>query len=75
MIRLLPIAVVDRPSYSLQAIAAGRQLLGTKTKVTKMRYAILARSVTLPSWCFIAGRRNAASATEIRQRAQDFKCQ
>ena len=71
MIRLLPIAVVDRPSYSLNAIAIGRQLLGRRTKVKKMRHAILTRSVNLPSWCFIAGQLNKASATEIRQRTQD----
>ena len=68
MIRLLPIAVVDRPSYSFKAIATGRQLLGRRTRVTKMRYAISTRTVNLPSWCFIAGQLNAASATEIRQR-------
>ena len=71
MIRLLPIAVVDRPSYSFRAIATGRQLLGRRTKVTKMRYAIMTGTVNLPSWCFIAGQLNAASATEIRQRTQD----
>ena len=70
MIRLLPIAVIDRPGYSLRSIATGRQLLGRQTKVTKMRYAIVTRTVSLPSWCFIAGQLNAASATEIRQRSQ-----
>jgi nicotinate-nucleotide adenylyltransferase len=74
LIRLLPIAVVDRPSYSYRAIATGRQLLGRRTKVTKMRYAIVARSVNLPGWCFIAGQLNAASATEIRQRTQSRTC-
>ena len=67
MTRLLPIAVVNRPSYSFKAIATGRQLLGRQTKVTKMRYAIVTRAVNLPSWCFIAGQLNAASATEIRR--------
>ena len=67
MIRLLLIAVVDRPSYSFKAIATGRQLLGQRTKVTKMRHAIVTKTVSLPSWCFLAGQRNAASATQIRQ--------
>jgi nicotinate-nucleotide adenylyltransferase len=67
MIRLLPIAVVDRPSYSFRAIAIGRQLLGRRTKVTKMRCAIVNRTMNLPRWCFIAGQTNTASATEIRQ--------
>jgi nicotinate-nucleotide adenylyltransferase len=75
MIRLLPIAVVDRPSYSFKAIATGRQLLGRRTKVTKMRCAIATRTLNLPSWCFIAGQLNAASATEIRQRTKDHTCQ
>ena len=74
MIQLLPIAVVDRPSYSFRAIATGRRLLGRRTKVTKMRHAIVTRSVNLPGWCFIAGRLNAASATEIRQRTQGRTC-
>jgi len=71
MIRLLPIAVVDRPSYSFKAIATGRQLLGRRIRVTKMRHGIMSKSVSLPSWCFLVGRRNAASATEIRQLSQD----
>ena len=75
MIRLLPIAVVDRPGYSFRAIATGQQLLGRRTRVTKMRYAIVTGTVNLPSWCFIAGQLNAASATEIRQRTQDRICQ
>ena len=74
MIRLLPIAVVDRPSYSFRAIATGRQLLGRRTKVTKMRNAIVTRSVSLPGWCFIVGQLNEASATEIRQRTQGRTC-
>ena len=74
LIRLLPIAVVDRPSYSFRAIATGRQLLGRRTKVTKMRNAIVTRSVSLPGWCFIVGQLNAASATEIRQRTQGRTC-
>ena len=70
MIHLLPIAVIDRPSYSMTAVAAGRCLLGRRYQVTKMRHAIATRSLKLPSWCFIAGHRNAVSATEIRQQAQ-----
>ncbi|MDC1382085.1 nicotinate-nicotinamide nucleotide adenylyltransferase [Candidatus Puniceispirillum sp.] len=69
MIQLLPIAVIDRPSYSLKAIAAGRCLLGRRNTVRKMRRAIAKRSVKLPSWCFITGQHNPASATEIRQQA------
>jgi nicotinate-nucleotide adenylyltransferase len=70
MIRLLPIAVIDRPSYSKKAIAVGRWLLGRRYRVSKMRHAIAMRSLKLPSWCFIAGQRHAASATEIRQQAK-----
>ena len=70
LIRLLPIAVIDRPSYSLKAIASGRWLLGRRYQVGEMRRAITTRSLKLPGWCFIAGKRHAASATEIRQQAQ-----
>ena len=75
LIRLLPIAVIDRPSYSLRAIAAARWLLRRRKKVSKMRFAIATRSVNLPSWCFVAGKRNEASATEIRQQTRDRKSQ
>ena len=75
MIRLLPIAVIDRPSYSFRAIAAGRQLLGRQIKVTKMRHAMVTKSLNLPCWCFIAGQVHAASATEIRQQTQARACQ
>ena len=71
LIHLLPIAVIDRPGYSLKAIAKGRWLLGRRSQVTKMRYAIATRSLNLPTWCFIAGRLNGASATEIRQRKEN----
>lgn len=70
IVRLLPIAVIDRPSYSMTAVAAGRWLLGQRYQVAKMRRAITTRSLKLPSWCFIAGQRHAVSATEIRQQAQ-----
>ena len=70
MIRLLPIAVIDRPSYSMKAIADGRRLLGRRYQVAKMRHAIAMRSLKLPSWCFIAGKRNVTSATEIRRQTQ-----
>ena len=69
MIHVLPIAVIDRPSYSMKAIAAGQWLLGRRYQVAKMRNAIATRTLKMPSWCFIAGKRHAASATEIRQQA------
>ena len=72
--RLLPIAVIDRPSYSFRAIAAGRRLLGRRKSVKKMRHAIATRHINLPSWCFIAGQRNETSATEIRQRTLGHGC-
>lgn len=67
IIRLLPIAVIDRPSYSLKAIASGKSLLRRRSSVTKMRHSIATRSVNLPNWCFITGQHNTTSATEIRQ--------
>ena len=67
VIRLLPIAVIDRPSYSLRAIAVGRCLLQRRNEVSKMRHAIATRSVKLPGWCFITGQHNTTSATTIRK--------
>ena len=70
VIRLLPIAVIGRPSYSLRAIATSHWLLGRRFSVSKMRCAIAKRTVKLPSWCFLPGQIHAASATKIRQQAR-----
>jgi nicotinate-nucleotide adenylyltransferase len=69
LIRLLPIAVIDRPSYSLEAMGAGRQLFKQRYRVGGMRHALACRSGKLSGWCFIAGPKHKASASAIRARA------
>jgi nicotinate-nucleotide adenylyltransferase len=66
-IYLLPIAVIDRPSYSYQAISAGRHLFKHRCTSAQLRHRLRESRVDLPSWCFIAGERHQASATAIRQ--------
>lgn len=68
LINLLPIAVIDRPSYSLQAIAAGKRLFRRRYKPANLKTALAGRTGKLPAWCFIAGRKHTASATAIRER-------
>ena len=64
---LLPIAVIDRPSYSYQAISAGLHLFKHRCTSAQLRHRLRGSRVDLPSWCFIAGQRHQASATAIRQ--------
>ena len=66
-IYLLPIAVIDRPSYSYLAISAGRHLFKHRCTSAQLRRRLRESRVNLPSWCFIAGERHQASATAIRQ--------
>ena len=68
LINLLPIAVIDRPSYSMMAIAAGKRLFRRRYKPADLRAALASRTQRLPAWCFIAGRKHTASATAIRER-------
>jgi len=70
LLSLLPIAVIDRPSYSYQAISAGLHLFRRRYTSKKMRHKLACRQLQLPAWCFINGQRHHASATAIRQRHQ-----
>lgn len=65
--RRIPIAVIDRPSYSYQAMSAGRQLFKRRYTSAQLRHRLRESRVDLPGWCFIAGQRHHASATAIRQ--------
>jgi len=59
----VPVAVVDRPSYSYRALAsraAGRY------RKCRVRPAALARAAP-PAWCFVWAKRHPASATAIRR--------
>jgi nicotinate-nucleotide adenylyltransferase len=69
--RTMPIAVIDRPGYSYQALSNGRLLLRSRLSSRRLAAATLRGPGTAPSWCFIAGRRHHASATALRQ--QDRK--
>lgn len=68
--RCMPIAVIDRPGYSYQAMSRGALMLtGRRTARNMARTALRGRR-SAPSWCFIAGRRHHASATALRQQSQ-----
>ena len=65
--RAIPIAVLDRPGYSYQAICEGRRLLKCRQQPARFQARALAKDGSVASWCFIAGRRHHASATALRQ--------
>tara|TARA_B100000683_G_scaffold262997_1_gene290789 strand:+ start:209 stop:886 length:678 start_codon:yes stop_codon:yes gene_type:complete len=67
IINLLPIAVIDRPGYSYQAISAGRQLFKRRYTHGQLRCRLVSTRQKMPGWCFVAGQRHHASATDIRQ--------
>ena len=68
IIELLPIAVIDRPGYSYRAFGAGRQLFKRRYTHGQMRHRLLSSGQKMLGWCFIAGKRHHASATNIRQK-------
>ena len=67
IIDLLPIAVIDRPGYSYQAISAGRHLFTRRYTARQLRHRLLKSRQDMLGWCFIAGQRHHASATDIRK--------
>ena len=67
IIALLPIAVIDRPGYSYRAISAGRHLLTRRYTTSQLRRRLVKTRQHKLGWCFIAGQRHAASATDIRK--------
>ena len=67
IIDLLPIAVIDRPGYSYQAISAGRHLCTRRYTARQLRCKLVKTRKDMPGWCFIAGQRQHASATDIRK--------
>ena len=69
LIRLLPIAVVNRPRYALTAIGAGQRLFKRRYRTGALRAQLRSDAAQRPGWCFIAGPTHAASATAIRQAA------
>ncbi len=67
IINLLPIAVIDRPGYSYQAISAGRHLFRRRCTASQLRRRLVQTRQNMPEWCYIAGQRHHASATDIRK--------
>ncbi len=65
--RRMPIAVIDRPGYSYQAMSAGARLLDRRVTVGRMAAELRGSGSVGRHWCFIAGRRHHASATALRQ--------
>ncbi len=61
----LPIAVFDRPAYSLRALSGQAARRFTAQRIAAEQAFTLA-SHTLPAWSFIRSRLNPASATAIR---------
>jgi len=64
---LLPIAVIDRPSYSYQAISVGQRLFRRRLTSVQLRHRLVQSRLETPAWCFVDGKRHHASATAIRQ--------
>ncbi len=67
IINLLPIAVIDRPGYSYQAISAGRYLFRRRFTASQLRCSLVKTRQNMSRWCFIAGKRHHVSATDIRR--------
>ena len=71
IIDLVPIAVIDRPGYSYQAISAGRHLYARRYTSSQLRRGLVKTRQDMPGWCFIAGPRHHASATDIRNSREE----
>ena len=67
IIDLLPIAVIDRPGYSYQALSVGRHLFTRRYTARQLRRRLIKSRQDMLGWCFIAGQRHHASATDIRR--------
>ena len=67
IIELLPIAVIDRPGYSYKAISTGRCLFTRRYTASQLRRSLVKARKDMLGWCFIAGQRHHASATDIRR--------
>ena len=67
----IPIAVIDRPGYSYEALSRGRLVMRARRTPRRLAAGMRAGNHA-PAWCFIAGRRHHASATDLRRaRARD----
>ena len=68
LIYSLPIAVIDRPSYSYEAVSAGRKMFKRRYTSSQLRCKLSKTPLNLPAWCFITGPKHHASATAIRNK-------
>ena len=68
--RTMPIAVIDRPGYSYQALRVGEALLRRRITPRQMARQLASSEWDRAGWCFIAGHRHHASATALRQARQ-----
>ena len=73
IIDLLPIAVIDRPGYSYRAISAGRHLFTRRYTARQLRRRLVKSRQDMLGWCFIAGQRHHASATDIRRHRDEHQ--
>lgn len=63
---LAPIAVIDRPSYRLKAMASPAALRYAAFRVEEADARILA-DLAPPAWCFLSGPLDLSSSTRLRQ--------
>jgi nicotinate-nucleotide adenylyltransferase len=68
----LPIAVFDRPAYSLRALSSPAALRFAAQRIAAQRAGDLALTPP-PAWSFIRSRLHPASATEIRAKQRRLK--
>lgn len=66
---LLPIAVFDRPSYSLRALASKAAQRYRRQRIAP-RSAHRLADMAPPAWVFVPSRRHAASATALREQGR-----
>ncbi len=64
--RAVPIAIFDRPTYSLKALSGLAAQRFGRAYLPERHVAKLAKQ-SPPAWTFIPGRRNPASATKLRK--------
>ncbi|MBB3809849.1 nicotinate-nucleotide adenylyltransferase [Pseudochelatococcus contaminans] len=66
--RLVPIAIIDRPGSTLQAVNARAAVTLARYRIPEEDAGLLA-SAPLPAWTFLYGPRSPLSSTQIREAA------
>jgi len=70
----LPVAVFDRPPYSIKALSSKAARRFSASRLAERNASVLASSAP-PAWVFIHGRKNPLSATGIRAVRPDWSGQ